>query len=612
MAKKKSKVVAKKAVSKKPKTTTKKVAVKKKTTEKPIRKKAVVSKVAVEKKQAVVVTPTPVKETLSLGLGPTGLISPYDDKKYDEYLSHIDHLRLNGENKVNALRDEIRDIKLNKQIEPETKKTLIAENKKQLKNAKEVAKNNRKAVRSIISSAGKSSKKEFREFFASVKKKQREEIANARHFYHEMVANFKKAHKAKMAELKAHKDENREEYKINIKTEKIAYAARLSEAKTARNESIDLAKQYKYNSFMRKYNYSSKLRNDKHPIGEWLQYKKEHYVANFNISNWLLKNALYIIIIAIFVGLVIVSNGSILTGSSILEALVQIAPKIFFALGVAGLILLGGTDLSIGRLTGIGVSFSLMLLASQTYTDNNGAIWFNVVGAPGAVKVICAILVSITFCTFFTAFAGFFTAKFKMHPFISTLAVQLISFGFFQLFWSGVSSFTADSDPGTTVDLLRGPNGAWLIIYAAVAVLIIWFIWNKTKFGKNMYAVGGNQEAAVVSGINPFTVTLCAFIMAGILYGLGGFVQALQVPAGNFNSGYGTETDAIAACVIGGISFSGGVGKVRGAVIGAIVLGFLTYAFNFLSINANLQLLIKGVIILVAVALDCVKYLRKK
>ncbi|MCQ2796305.1 MAG: galactoside ABC transporter permease, partial [Bacilli bacterium] len=206
--------------------------------------------------------------------------------------------------------------------------------------------------------------------------------------------------------------------------------------------------------------------------------------------------------------------------------------------------------------------------------------------------------------------AGFFTAKFKMHPFISTLAVQLISYGFFQIFWSATSSFTPDSG---ILEILRGGTSSFLlIVYAAIAILIVWFIWNKTKFGKHMYAVGGNQEAATVSGISPFKITMLAFVMAGILYGIGGFVQAIQTGTGNFNSGYGTETDAIAACVIGGISFSGGVGKVGGAVIGAIILGFLTYAFAYIGVNSNLQLLIKGVIILVAVALDCVKYLRKK
>lgn len=99
-----------------------------------------------------------------------------------------------------------------------------------------------------------------------------------------------------------------------------------------------------------------------------------------------------------------------------------------------------------------------------------------------------------------------------------------------------------------------------IIIASVIAVFIAWFIWNKTKFGKNMYAVGGNAEAASVSGINVFAVTMFIFIMAGVLYGVGGFFEAVRVGTAQPNTGFGTELDAIAACVVGGISFSSGIG----------------------------------------------------
>ncbi|MCQ2752858.1 MAG: galactoside ABC transporter permease [Bacilli bacterium] len=539
----------------------------------------------------------------------------YEQIKYSVYLDRLNVLRENGENKVIALRSEIRDILLNSQIDKETKKSLIATNRKQLEAAKKIAKKNHEEVARIVRQAMRASREDFANYFKIVKAEKATNIMEAKKFYRDMCNTLANNHEARLKKLREKTGVDKKEKAIDLRAENVAHASRINEAKVAYREASDTAKQYKYNVFMNKYGYTGKVKNDHHPIGEWLQFKYEHYIANFNLMNWLLKNALYVIIILVFAIIACLpaarEGDGLLSPGSILTALVQVAPKIFFALGVGGLILLGGTDLSIGRLTGVGVSFTLMILTAKVggYPDNNQIVWFNLTGAAPAVKILLALFISILFCTLFTTFAGFFTAKFKMHPFISTLAVQLISYGLFQLFWSATSSFTPDEN---IIEGLRGPQSILLVVYAIIAILVVWFIWNKTRFGKHIYAVGGNQEAATVSGINPFTITLLAFVMAGILYGFGGFVQAVQTGTGNFNSGYGTETDAIAACVIGGISFSGGVGKVSGAVIGALILGFLTHAFGYIGVDSNLQLLIKGIIILVAVALDCVKYLRKK
>lgn len=532
----------------------------------------------------------------------------YQQVKYQDYLDELNKLRRDGENKIIALRNEIQDIILNKQIERKEKKELIETNVKELKKAKANAKLMKKQVKFVLHEAMKLSKLDSKQYMRLVKANNRYDNKLSRKQYKDMCKTIKEMHAKRVAQIKKNA-KDKKSLSVDLKAENIAYSSKLNEAKTARNEAFDRAKELRYNSFMNRYAYTGKIRHDHHPINEWFRFKYENYIANFDLQNWLLKNALYVVILVVFAALVGMTGGGLLQGESLLGALVQISPKIFFALGVAGLILLGGTDLSIGRLTGVGVSFTLMILSNDIYPDINGNAWWIFTTAPGAVKIITALLVSIILCTLFTTFAGFFTAKFKMHPFISTLAVQLISYGLFQIFWSATSSFSPDTD---LLAILRGPQSILLVVYAIIAILIVWFIWNKTKFGKHMYAVGGNQEAATVSGISPFKITMLAFVMAGILYGIGGFVQAVQTGTGNFNSGYGTETDAIAACVIGGISFSGGVGKVGGAVIGAIILGFLTYAFAYIGVNSNLQLLIKGVIILIAVALDCVKYLKKK
>ena len=158
--------------------------------------------------------------------------------------------------------------------------------------------------------------------------------------------------------------------------------------------------------------------------------------------------------------------------------------------------------------------------------------------------------------------------------------------------------------------LFRSPT---IILWAVAAIVIVWFIWNKTTFGKNLYAVGGNPEAASVSGISVFAVTVGAFVLAGILYGFGSWLEcARMVGSGSAAYGQGWEMDAIAACVVGGVSFTGGIGKISGVVVGVLIFTALTYSLTILGIDTNLQFVFEGIIILVAVTLDCLKYVQKK
>jgi len=140
----------------------------------------------------------------------------------------------------------------------------------------------------------------------------------------------------------------------------------------------------------------------------------------------------------------------------------------------------------------------------------------------------------------------------------------------------------------------------------------MWFIWNRTTLGKNMYAVGANPEAANVSGVNVSRTIILVFMMAGLLYGFSGFVEAARIGSNNATAGMNAELDAIAACVIGGVSFTGGTGKISGIVTGVILLQIITVALQWLGVSTNLQYIIKGVIILVAVAIDMRKYLVRK
>ena len=153
------------------------------------------------------------------------------------------------------------------------------------------------------------------------------------------------------------------------------------------------------------------------------------------------------------------------------------------------------------------------------------------------------------------------------------------------------------------------PNYVWYVIGITV---VMWFVWNKTAFGKNMFAVGSNPEAANVSGVNVRRTIVLVFLLAGLLYGVTGFIEAARIGSNSASTGLNYELDAIAACVIGGVSFVGGTGKIGGVILGVVLLRLIFVGLTFLGIDANLQYIIKGLIILIACAIDMRKYLVRK
>ena len=119
------------------------------------------------------------------------------------------------------------------------------------------------------------------------------------------------------------------------------------------------------------------------------------------------------------------------------------------------------------------------------------------------------------------------------------------------------------------------------VLYAVILTAIMWVIWNKTKFGKNMFAVGSNEEAANVSGVNVFWTIVLVFVLAGAMYGITGFIEGARIASCSANTGLNYESDAIAACVIGGVSFVGGTGKISGIVVGVFLLQIIFVGLNF-------------------------------
>lgn len=150
------------------------------------------------------------------------------------------------------------------------------------------------------------------------------------------------------------------------------------------------------------------------------------------------------------------------------------------------------------------------------------------------------------------------------------------------------------------------------VLYSLILTVIMWVIWNKTTFGKNMFAVGSNEEAANVSGVNVMRTIIMVFMLAGMMYGITGFLDGARIASANANTGLNYECDAIAACVIGGVSFVGGIGRISGIVVGVLLLQIIFTGLNFLSVDANMLYIIKGLIILIACAIDMRKYLVRK
>ena len=335
------------------------------------------------------------------------------------------------------------------------------------------------------------------------------------------------------------------------------------------------------------------------------------------VTNFLLNYALFIILGLILVAVSIIRI-DFLSMTNILNILQNASTKGILALGCAGLIVLAGTDLSIGRVLGISAAVTASLVQSTTYASRMFPTMVNSLGSVGLlIPLFASIAVAVTFCMI----NGFGVAKLHLHAFIVTLGTQLIAYGANCLYIESQPSGTAQALSTFDPTFLNIAAGAFyigslrvplVVIYFIVLAIIVWVIWNKTKLGKNMFAVGGNTEAAAVSGVNVAKTIMLVYLMAGVLYGIASFLEAARITSVGANTGLNYETDAISAVVVGGVSFSGGVGTIQGVVIGAVIMQAIVYALQFLGVNPYIQYIIRGLIIILAVSIDVRKYIVKK
>ncbi|HEY8464162.1 MAG TPA: galactose/methyl galactoside ABC transporter permease MglC [Bacillota bacterium] len=330
------------------------------------------------------------------------------------------------------------------------------------------------------------------------------------------------------------------------------------------------------------------------------------------ITGFIYQKAIYFVLL-VLVGMMAFIDPRFLSITCLRDVLLQSSTRMIIALGAVFAILTGGADLSAGRMVGLAAVISASMLQAPDYLR----LFFP--GLP-QLPMIIPILIAILACTVFGAINGFVIAKFSVPPFIATLGTMVIIYGFNSIYFDMPPN---QSQPigGLRADFTGLGTGAigsgefslpYIVIIAVLVTIFMWVLLNKTRFGKNTYAIGGNVNAAKVSGINVRRTLVWMYTIAGALYGLAGVLEAARTGGATNNYGNGYELDAIAACVVGGVSTTGGIGTVQGIVAGVLIFSVINYGLTFIGLNPYWQMIIKGLIIVSAVAVDIRKYLSKK
>lgn len=287
----------------------------------------------------------------------------------------------------------------------------------------------------------------------------------------------------------------------------------------------------------------------------------------------------------------------------------NVAPRFIIAVGVSGCLITKGTDLSAGRAVGLAACVAGTLLQKADYSGR-----FELtknLPAFGAWWVLVVLLISMVICAIFGLINGIVISYLNVPAFIGTLGMQLMVYGICLVYTDAtpIGGYRNDYTYVATGSFLGIPFLFWI---ALVVGLIMWFLYNMTPHGKYMYAIGGNEQAAEVSGVNVKKTKIVIYVMAGVLYALAGFLLGAKAGGTSVNMGQGYELEAIAACTIGGVSVNGGIGRVSGVLIGVLVFELLKSAMQFLGIETNYQYIVQGIVIIVSIALDIRKYIAKK
>ena len=282
--------------------------------------------------------------------------------------------------------------------------------------------------------------------------------------------------------------------------------------------------------------------------------------------------------------------------------------RFVIALGVSGCLITKGTDLSAGRQVGLAGCIAGILIQRGDYAGR--------VSPFPEMNMWLILLIVLVVGAFIGYMNGTVISRLHVPPFIATLGMQTIVYG--------ICLVVTNAQPiggfqQKYIDVIAGRWGnprefnlPHLLIVMVVMFGLFWFIYNKTTHGKYMYAIGGNEVAAEVSGVNTGRSVRLIYMTAGIMYALAGYLLAAKSGGASSGLAQGYELEAIAGCTIGGVSTTGGIGTVSGVLIGVLVFELLKIILQFLGVNPYYNYVVRGLVIVIAVALDIRKYVKKK
>ena len=323
------------------------------------------------------------------------------------------------------------------------------------------------------------------------------------------------------------------------------------------------------------------------------------------IIKWLSDNAIIVMILlaAIFTS---TQNKNFYSINNIRNLLSNTAVRFIIACGVSGCLITKGTDLSAGRVMGLAACLSGILMQKASYSDK---FYPNLPELPMILVLVGVMLL----CGLIGAINGSVISFLKVPPFIATLGMQTLVYGACLIYTGAIPIGGLRNDyTGFATGYVGTRMLSNITIVAIVVGLTMWFLYNKTRYGKYMYAIGGNENAAEVAGINVAKSKILIYMMAGLMYGLTGFLVCAKSGGCSVNTGMGWELEAIAGCTIGGVSVNGGVGRITGILIGVLVFEVLKIVLQFLGVESSYTYIAQGLVIIIAVALDLRKYLAKK
>ena len=325
------------------------------------------------------------------------------------------------------------------------------------------------------------------------------------------------------------------------------------------------------------------------------------------VGKWLSEN---IIIVMIFLASIFVStqNKNFLSTNNIRNLLSNTAVRFIIACGVSGCLITKGTDLSAGRQAALAATITGVLVQRADYAGRLFA-W------TPETNMWVVLLVVLCIGAVIGMINGLVIAYLKVPPFIATLGMQTIVYGINLIYTNAqpIGGFHQNFKDFFNLKLAIGGKGfSAYILFALIFGLLFWFLYNKTTHGKYMYAIGGNENAAEVSGVNVRKKLTTIYMIAGMMYAFAGFLMTGK--SGGASAGMGTsyELEAIAGCTIGGVSTTGGIGTVSGILVGVLVFELLKIILQFLGVDPNFNYIVQGLVVITAVAMDIRKYVAKK